>query len=443
MTDITLKKNDPKTIHSWAMYDWANSAYNLVITTTIFPAYYKIVTEAGDISNSGSIDFLGFNLKSSSLYNYVLSAAYLVIAFFSPILSSIADSKGNKKVWMKFFTYTGATACCLLFFFTKETIASSMLFFGIAAIGFTGSLVFYNSYLPEISTIDRQDAVSAKGYAYGYLGSVILQVICLILIIYPHQFGISDAAMASRISFLLTGVWWVGFAQIPFEKLPKGSPNYQSSTKSNGFKELSKVFKQVKQMPVLKTFLGGYFFLIMGVNTVMLVAALFGAKELKLSADRLILTILIIQIIAIFGARIMAQLSAKFGNIRILVLVGIIWIVVCITSYTVQTELGFYFLAILVGLVMGGSQSLSRSTYSKFLPENTADSASFFSFFDFTEKMAIVLGMALFATIDQLINLRTSGLSLIIPFGLGLLFLVKILIKYPTGDKRYKIENPT
>lgn len=422
-------KNNKKTIKAWAMFDWANSAYNLVITSTIFPAYYTAITTTSE--NGDKVFFFGIKFVNTALSNYALAVAYLIIAILTPFLTAIADYRGNKKAFMKAFTWIGALACCGLFFFKINTLEISIILFAIAAIGYCGGIVFCNSYLPEIATIEEQDKVSAKGFSYGYIGSVILQIICFVFVLKPEMFGITDASFPARLSFLLVGIWWIGFSQIPFAVLPKGSPNFNKVDKSkvhSGFQELKKVWVQVQRMPVLKKFLMAYFFYAMGVQTIMLVAANFGEKILHLGTSKLILTILIIQLVAILGAIMMSRLSKIFGNIKVLIGVVLVWIVVCIAAYYVANEYQFYVLAAVVGLIMGGIQSLSRSTFSKFLPDATPDTASFFSFYDVTEKIAIVAGLFSFGLIEELTgNMRNSALSLGTFFIIGLILLFTVL----------------
>ncbi|HQW92555.1 MAG TPA: MFS transporter [Ferruginibacter sp.] len=409
-----------KVINGWAMYDWANSVYNLVITTTFFPAYYAFVTSTTKFPDG--IRFLGRHYVNTELKNYVLASGFLIIAFLSPILSSIADYKGNKKNFMRFFCYMGALSCCLLFFFDENHVTLGLMCFMFAGIGFYGSQVFYNSYLPEIAAEKDRDRISARGYSFGYIGSVIMQMIGFGLVVL-----LNDEKLALTITFLLVGLWWVSFAQVTFSRLP-GSPASERKTKKhalvNGFHELQKVWNQVKHMKELKRYLTAFFFYSMGVQTVMLVAIDFGIKELKLENTKLIITAVIIQIVAIGGAIGMSRLSALFGNIKVLSLTVCLWIAVCIAGYFMQTEVHFYIIASLVGLVMGGIQSLSRSTYSKLMPE-TKDTASFFSFYDVTEKIAIVIGLFSFGIIEGLThNMRNSILVLVIFFVLGLFFLI-------------------
>lgn len=424
-----------KVINSWAMYDWANSAYNLVITSTIFPAYYDAITTAKGADGkilSHKVIFLGTEFESASLYNYAIAFAYLVIAVMSPILSSIADYKGNKKSFMQFFCYLGGLACCTLYNFDDSTLSLGIVCAILAAIGYCGSLVFYNSYLPEIASEADRDRVSAKGFAFGYVGSVILQIVCFLFVLKPELFGIRDESFAPRLSFLLVGLWWIGFSQITFRNLPKSKPAAQNKGQNiftSGFKELNKVWRQVKQLPVLKRFLFSFFFYSMGVQTVMLAATLFGSQVLQLPTAKLIACILIIQLVAIAGAYIMAKLSGRFGNFRVLMFVVMIWIGICIAAYYIRTETQFYIIAAVVGLVMGGIQSLSRSTYSKVMPE-TRDTASFFSFYDVTEKVAIVIGMFSFGFVQQLTgDMRNSIMALVVFFLAGLIFLFTTLKK--------------
>ncbi|RYY41816.1 MAG: MFS transporter [Chitinophagaceae bacterium] len=434
--DARVTRTAPKkVINGWAMYDWANSAYNLVITSTIFPAYYDAITTLKDDGGnvlSHDVRFLGRTFESASLYNYAIAFAYLVIALLSPILSSIADYRGNKKRFMQFFCYLGGIACCTLYAFTGDTLTLGIVCCILAAIGYCGSLVFYNSYLPEIAAEADQDRVSARGFSFGYIGSVLLQIICFVFVLKPGIFGLKDEGSASRLSFLLVGLWWMGFAQIAFRVLPKGRGNGDGSRRNiftSGFNELRKVARQAGSMPVLKRYLASFFFYSMGVQTVMLAATLFGSQVLQLPTSKLIACILIIQLVAIAGAYLMARLSERFGNFQVLLFVVILWIGICIAAYFTTTETQFYIIATIVGLVMGGIQSLSRSTYAKIMPP-THDTASFFSFYDVTEKVAIVIGMLSFGLVQEATgNMRNSVLALIVFFILGAIGLIATLAK--------------
>jgi UMF1 family MFS transporter len=438
--------SSPGVHRAWSMYDWANSAYNLVITSTIFPAYYIAITSSNEVGTLDYVDFFGWKVINSALLNYALAFAYLVIAFLSPILSAVADVRGTKKRFMQLFCYLGAAACCGLFFFRASNIELGIMLSVVAAIGYCGSLVFYNAYLPEIAPESQQDKLSAQGFAYGYIGSVLLQAICLIFV-----FRMPEGDLAPRISFLLVGLWWLGFSQITFRKLPLGQPSVSAASGnvfSHGFRELRKVWAQIQQMPLLKTYLAAFFFYSMGVQTVMLAAAEFGKKEIykvedgkkvPMDTSDLIVTILLIQIVAIGGAMLMARLSRVIGNIGVLIATVLVWIAICATAYFTHTATQFYLLAVLVGLVMGGIQSLSRSTYSKLMPE-TRDTASFFSFYDVTEKMAIVIGMFSFGFIEHMTgNMRNAIFALAGFFLLGLIFLFRTQTKQNRHGKRIAI----
>lgn len=418
-----------KVIRGWAMYDWANSVYNLVITTTFFPIYFTAVTKKQ--FGSEIIPFLGRKFVNSSLYDYSLAVAYLFIALLYPVLTSIADTRGNKKAFMKFFCYMGSLGCALLYFFNGANLWLGIICFMMASMGFVGSLVFYNAFLPEIAAPEDQDRVSAKGFSFGYIGSVILQLIGFALVVLLP----GDPFLAPRITFLLVGIWWASFAQITFAALPETRSEGKIGARifSESFSAMKEVYMEVRKLPVLKNFLRGYFFYSMGVQTVMLAATLFGSKLLQLPDTKLIVTVVVIQLVAIPGAVWMSKLSAAFGNLRVLTGIIVFWILICLAAYYTawfkekggNPEFGFYGLAIAVGLVMGGIQSLSRSTYSKLMPD-TKDTSSYFSYYDFTEKLAIVIGMFSFGLIEEATgSMKNSVLSLIVFFVFGLLWLIR------------------
>jgi UMF1 family MFS transporter len=395
-----LQKGDKKLTHSWAFYDWANSVYSLVISTAVFPIYYDTVTE----TESGLVQFLGMQFNNTSLYTYALSFSFLIVAFISPFLSGIADYVGNKKSYMQFFCYFGSLSVMSLFFFDGiETLWVGILFSVFASIGFWGSLVFYNAYLPEVAYSDQQDQVSALGYIYGYIGSVILLVFNLTMVMKPEWYGITDASMAPRISFLTVGIWWLGFSQVTFSRLP--SSIRVSRAKKNyifkGFQELKKVVHELKDQPVLLNFLTSFFLYSVGVQSIILLATIYGKSEIGLSTSSLILTIIVIQLVGIAGAYLFSNLSKKIGNITTLKITIIIWALASLSAYYLDkddpnVQLKFYIISGFIGLVLGAIQTLSRSTYSKLLPENTEDPTTYFSFFDVTEKIAIVWGTFIF-----------------------------------------------
>ena len=370
-----MKQNDPKIIRAWSFFDWANSVYSLVIISTVFPIYYTSVTT---VEGSDKVVFFGYEMVNSVLYSYALSFSFLIVAVSLPLLTGIADYSGKKLFFMKLFTYIGSLACISLYWFEGSNIEFGIISSVIASIAFASSLVFYNSFLPEIASFDQFDRVSAKGFSYGYVGSVLLLVINLAMIQQPHWFGLESALMATKISFLTVGLWWMGFAQITFNALP-GNPFNKKPGKSylfNGYREIRKVWNSLSDLPVLKTFLWAFLFYNTGVQTVMYMATLFADKELKLEGGELIMTILIIQVVAIFGSYLFARISERKGNKYSLVSMVVIWVLICIAAYMVMTKMEFYILAFVVGMVMGGIQSLSRATYSKLIPPDTTDHAS-------------------------------------------------------------------
>ncbi|HRP60229.1 MAG TPA: MFS transporter [Vicingus sp.] len=414
-----MELNNKKIINAWTFYDWANSVYPLVITTAIFPIFYEAVVPQ-------TVDFFNFKFINTELYSYIISLSFIIVAVLSPILSGIADYTGNKEKFMKFFCYLGSLSCISLFFFSAQHIELSLVSVLLASIGFWGSLVFYNAYLPEIATPDLHDKISAQGFSKGYIGSSLLLIICLVLI---QVFGVE-----ARHSFILTGLWWMGFSQLTYARLPNNVYNKKptGNVLFKGFRELKNVWIELKNIKQLKRYLAAFFIYSMGVQTVMIMAIFFGTKEISWADEAskttgLIVSVLIIQFIAIPGAYLMAYLSSKVGNIKALGANIFIWIGICIAAYSVvKTPLHFYAIAGVVGFVMGGIQSLSRSTYSKLLP-NTQDHASYFSFYDVTEKIGIVIGTFMFGFIEGFTgDIRESILGLILFFVIGFLLLLTV-----------------
>ncbi len=395
-----LQKGDRKLIHSWAFYDWANSVYSLVISTAVFPIYYETVTE----TESGMVDFLGFSFNNTSLYTYALSFSFLVVALISPLLSGIADYVGNKKTYMKFFCYFGGLSVMSLCFFEGiDTLWVGILFSVFASIGFWGSLVFYNAYLPEIAYGDQQDEVSALGFIYGYIGSVLLLIFNLTMVMKPEWYGISDPSLAPRISFLTVGLWWMGFAQVTFRRLPYNLHNRkpESDYVFKGYQELKKVLSELKDQPSLLNFLTSFFLYSVGVQSIILLATIYGKTEIGLPTSSLILTIIVIQLVGVAGAYLFSRLSKLIGNLSALKITIVIWALASLSAYFLDgndpnVQIKFYVISGFIGLVLGAIQTLSRSTYSKLLPENTLDPTTYFSFFDVTEKVAIVWGTFIF-----------------------------------------------
>ncbi|WP_323026857.1 MFS transporter [Gelidibacter japonicus] len=450
------QKGSKKLLNAWAFYDWANSVYTLTIASSIFPIFYSALF----VSEIKKVNAFGFEFKSTALITFVTAFTFLVVAVISPILSGIADYVGNKKSFMKFFCYIGGLGCIGLYWFSLERIHLSLLFYFMGLIGYWGSLVFYNSYLPDIAFPEQQDRISAKGFSLGYIGSVLLLIINLVMVMYPESFGFniaidpgilatgtdieielaSEAARnaasveAMRVAFITVGLWWILFSQYTFYVLPKGVSNGHKVTKSivfNGFKELRSVWKALTNNLRLKRYLGAFFVFSMAVQTIMLVAVYFGEEEIAWEDSDgktmgLIFSILIIQLVAVLGAVLTSRASARYGNINTLIAVNFIWMSLCFYAYFMVTPMDFYIAAGFVGFVMGGVQSLARSTYSKFLPE-TKDTTSYFSFYDVAEKIGIVIGMVIFATIDQITgSMRNAILFLFVFFLFGIVLLFRV-----------------
>ncbi|MEO2062110.1 MAG: MFS transporter [Christiangramia sp.] len=430
-----LPKGSKKLIHAWAFYDWANSVYSLVISSAIFPIFYGALTILKDENGKkldDTVTFLGIDFNNDTLISYVTASAFLMVSFLSPFLSGIADYVGNKKNFLKFFCYLGAVSCIGLYWFNLDYLWFGLLCYFLALIGFWASLVFYNSYLPDVAFPDQQDKASAKGFSLGYIGSVILLVLCLVMILYYDFFGFENENFPTRFSFVLTGLWWIGFSQYTYKYLPKGNKKstLHRSVLFNGFKELRKIWRALKHNVQLKRYLAAFFVYSMAVQTIMLIATYFGIEELDWgeqdSTFGLIISILLIQLVAVAGALLTSRLAVRFGNIKILIFINLIWIAICGYAYFIVSPMQFYIAAASVGLVMGGIQSLSRSTYSKMLPE-TEDTASYFSFYDVSEKIGIVIGMFSYGLVAQLTgSIRNAILFLIAFFIVGVFLLMRV-----------------
>ncbi len=430
----TVRGYNKKTQNAWAFYDWANSVYPLVITTAIFPIFYEgyAVDEVRNIGGTqvNYIEFFGWDMINTALVSIVSAAYFLLLCILLPLLSGIADYSGKKKSFLRFFCYLGAIGCMGLYFFDKVHIEWSMAVFAIAGIGFWSSLVFYNAYLPEIAPVEEHDRLSAKGFSMGYFGSVILMVVCLVFVLMQPD---ENQEWASRVCFILTGLWWIGFSHITYPRLPKAAvkPVREKGLIWKGFRELKKVFNQVKRTKRLKRYLASFFVYSMAIQTIMIMAIYFGKKEIDWpdgdGTMGLIIAVLLIQLIAIPGAILLSRLSDRIGNLNALKVVIVLWILLCLSAFVVHTPIQFYCIAGFVGLVMGGIQSLSRSTYSKFLPEDTVDTSSFFSFYDVAEKLGIVIGMASYGFIEQITgSMRNSIVALVVFFVIGLVILLTV-----------------
>ncbi|MGV6829886.1 MAG: MFS transporter [Flavobacteriales bacterium] len=430
-----LKKGSKKLLNAWAFYDWANSVYNLVIASAIFPLYYQSLFKIAKVE---TVEVFGTAIRSTPLITYTTAVAFMLVSVLIPILSGIADYVGNKKIFMKFFCYIGAISCIGMYYFSLENILISLSFYFFALVGFWSSWVFYNSYLPDVAFPEQHDQLSAKGFSLGYIGSVLLLLFNLSMVMKPEWYGLGEGGagsmLAMRYSFISVGVWWILFSQYTFYYLPKGNKSNNKVTTQilfDGYKELRGVYRSLSENKILKRYLVAFFVYSMAVQTVMLVAAYFGEQEIAWGSDDkktlgLIVSILLIQLVAIVGAQLTSKASSKFGNIPTLIVINTIWATICVIAYFIKKPIEFYLTASLVGMVMGGIQSLSRSTYSKYLPE-TEDTTSYFSFYDVAEKVGIVIGMFIYGYIDQKTgDMRNSILFLLFFFVLGALLLFRI-----------------
>lgn len=422
---MNIEKNKPSVIRSWCLYDWANSVYSLTITTAIFPLYYMGVTKNEAAGNL--VDFFGYTMDRSVLFSWAVSMVFFMAACVSPILSSMADATGRKKMFMRISCYIGSLSCAALFFFDEASVTFGICAFVLAGIGYSTSIVFYNSYLPEIATEENFDSYSARGFSLGYIGSVLLLIVNLVVIMNAEAIGITTGE-ASRIAFLSVGIWWFLFATISFRGLPDVPPKkMQGSLIQNSFGTLASVFKIIQRLPLLWYFLIGFFFYNMGVQTVMYLAPIFAVEVIQVEDSQLILTILIIQLVAIAGAYVLNRISSAIGNSKALLVGIVIWILICISGYVVQKGVGFFTLAAAIGFVMGGIQSLSRATFSKLIPINADEHASYFSFYDVMDKMSIVLGTFSYGLIKDITgDMRNSVVALGVFFLISIFFIYKI-----------------
>lgn len=427
--------DDKKTINAWCSYDWSNSVYNLIITTAIFPIYYSDSTSTA--FGGSLVSFFGFSIDATVLYTYAISFSFLLAVILYPILSGTADFLGAKKAFMRFFTYMGSFACIGLYFFEGSNIEYGIIMAITASLGYASSVVFYNAFLPEIASINRMDDVSARGFSMGYVGSVLLLIVSLILVSFPNSFGFEGAGSATKFIFLLVGIWWFGFAHISFSVLKDQRTNGKVTRDvlKSGFSELSIVFQTLKKNIQSIRFLYSFFFYSMGVQTVMLLAPLFAKNIMKMESSEMIIMILIIQLVAIIGAYSFAWLSKKKGNKTSIIIAIIVWIAICLIAFVIENKNLFFAMAGLLGLVMGGIQSISRSTFSKLLPAGVTDTASYFSFYDVTEKLAIVLGTVSFGYILQLTGtMRNSMLFMGIFFIIGIIILSRAQLSQNTEN---------
>ena len=431
-----FEKGSKKVLNAWAFYDWANSVYSLVISSAVFPIFYGALFRLAEVEQ---VSVFGVMIARGPLISYLSSAAFVLIALATPLISGVADYMGNKKAFLKFFCYLGAASCIALYWFSLEHIYLSLLCYFFGLVGSWLSIAIYNSYLPDIAYKDQQDRVSARGFAMGYIGSVLLLLVNLAMVMRPNWFGIEGTEenpaemMAMRYSFITVGLWWILFSQYTFRHMPKGykKEGDRKQLILGGFNELKKVRLEISTQLFLRKYLWAFFIYSMAVQTILLIAAYFGEQEIDWGSDNqrtvgLIVSILLIQIVAMVGSVITGRLAERLNNISMLIVINGIWLLLCIYAYFVETPSDFYLAAAWVGLVMGSIQTLSRSTYSQNLPD-TQDTTSYFSFYEVAEKVGIVIGTFIFGYIAQLTgSMRGAALFLGVFFLVGALLLARL-----------------
>lgn len=436
MSVTVFEKGSKKVLNAWAFYDWANSVYSLVISSAVFPIFYGALFRLAEVEQ---VSVFGVMIARGPLISYLSSAAFVLIALATPLISGVADYMGNKKVFLKFFCYLGAASCIALYWFSLEHIYLSLLCYFFGLVGSWLSIAIYNSYLPDIAYKDQQDRVSARGFAMGYIGSVLLLLVNLAMVMRPNWFGIEGTEenpaemMAMRYSFITVGLWWIIFSQYTFRHMPKGykKEGDRKQLILGGFNELKKVRLEISTQLFLRKYLWAFFIYSMAVQTILLIAAYFGEQEIDWGSDNqrtvgLIVSILLIQIVAMVGSVITGRLAERLNNISMLIVINGIWLLLCIYAYFVETPSDFYLAAAWVGLVMGSIQTLSRSTYSQNLPD-TQDTTSYFSFYEVAEKVGIVIGTFIFGYIAQLTgSMRGAALFLGVFFLVGALLLARL-----------------
>lgn len=409
-----------QTEKSWVMYDWANSAYTLTITSTILPLYFKTV-----FKNSGEN-----SVMSTAYWGYSNSIATLIIAILAPILGTIADYKGYKKKFFNFFLTMGVLFTAALAFVPNSSWQLLLIIYIINSIGFSGSCIFYDAFLTDVTTEERMDEVSTSGFAWGYIGSTIPFIISMAIIILS-QYNLLPLSVtnACKISFILTAAWW-GIFSFPLIKNVTQiyGINKEPHTIINSFKRLSITFKNIKKHKKIFLFLLSYFFYIDGVNTIITMATSYGS-DLGISSTTLLVIFLVTQIIAFPSSIVYGRLSKKYEGKTLLYAGIIIYTFICIYAMFMKTALDFWILAILVGTSQGGIQGLSRSYFGKIVPKENSN--EFFGFYNIFGKFAAILGPFIVAVITQLTHKSNLGVTSII-----FLFIVggTILIKVPDNN---------
>ena len=423
MSQNTIVIPTRKEIFGWAMYDFANSAFATTISSVVFNVYFTKV-----IVGDGGAEIFGHNIPASSLWGYTVSLSILLVVFTAPILGAIADFSGTKKRFLFLYCYLACFFTGLLFFAKEGDYIFAMIFYMLANYCFAGSLGFYNAFLPEISTKDNIGRISGFGWAIGFIGGGILLAINLVMIRNPQLLGIPEEDnLPVRFVILSVAIWWAVFSVFTFlwvREKTKGNPlprgeNYVSI----GFKRLVLTFKKIRQHKELFKFLVTFLIYNEGIETVIVMAAIFGSEILGMSQSEIVTLFLLGQIVAFCGSLLLGYLADRYSNKTAITLSLIIWCVLVIWAYFMKTRFEFWTIGVFIAFILGGSQAVSRSLFGLFTPrENTAE---FFGFFALGGKFSSAIGPFTFAFIRHAFDsIRIAIIALIVFFSLGLLLIL-------------------
>ncbi|MXV74967.1 MFS transporter [Candidatus Poribacteria bacterium] len=420
-------KNDKKTIFGWCMYDWANSAYITTAAVALLPDYFAraVVGEAG-------VDILGTNVSATALWSFMLGGAAFLVFLFAPVLGAVADFSSAKKRFLTSFAYAGSLFAMMLYFCGSGDVTLTVVLFMSTQVCFVGANVFYDAFLPQIASEDKLDSVSARGYAFGYIGGSLQFAIALGLVAMHETVGIS-LTMAARIGMAMTGLWWGGWTLLTMKYLKEVKTPYQLPEKYRqqpkvlayltvGISRTIATAKKVGRFKHLTLFLIAYMVYNDGIHTVTSMATIYGTEELKLTTTALMVTLLLVQVVAIGGALIFSRLANRIGAKRSVMFALVLWSGVVTYGYFIHTATEFFVLGMVVGVVLGGTQALSRSFYGAMIPEEA--SAEFYGFYSVFSKFSSIWGPVTFGVIKQVTgSARLAIISLMIFFIVGLVLL--------------------
>lgn len=419
--------NDRRTLFGWCVYDWADSAYATTVLAGLLPAYFAKVVVGPD-----GVFIVGQHFRASTLWALAVAAAAIVVFLTAPVLGAVADFTAAKKRFLLMFAYLGSLFTTLLSFCGSGDVGLTLAFFVLAQVGFVGASVFYDAFLPQIAGPDRMDRVSGWGYAAGYVGGGVQFSLALLLILFHEKLGIEEG-LAARLGLAMAGLWWAGFTIItaltlreapPTQSLPDRYRNWPrtAAVAATGLRRTLETVRRVRQYRPLVLFLVAFMLYNDGIQTVIAMATIFGREELKLSTGDLMLTLLVIQGVAMAGALAFGRLAGWIGAKRAVMVALVLWSGVVIYAYFITTRIEYFALGGVVGIVLGGSQALSRSLYGSMIPPE--GSAEFFGFYTVFSKFSAIWGPLAMATINHLTgSLRLSIVSVVVFFVFGLILL--------------------